>query len=333
MNPEPQAGTKDTLILKSKKKESSLSINIFAETVPPNDLLFFTRNKIDDVRLGESAKRDQEDYDNSNVVLLGIPQDEGVKRNKGRAGSKEAPDLIRTHFYKLVLTEKIEKNKFFDLGNLIVDGTLEEMHDRQEKVVTKILQDNKKVIVLGGGNDISYPDCKSIYNVERDMLAFNIDSHFDVRPDKPRNSGTPYYNLLEEGKINFSDFYEIGIKTFAASPNHTKYLKEKGGNIFDITETKEKGIDNLLAEILAKKNNKALFWGFDMDVVRASDAPGVSASYPTGLTAEDAILIAEIAGRENRTKIFEISEVNPLHDIDGRTCKLAAIMIWSFLNV
>jgi arginase family enzyme len=33
------------------------------------------------------------------------------------------------------------------------------------------------------------------------VLALNVDAHFDVRADSPRNSGTPYRQLLEEGKL------------------------------------------------------------------------------------------------------------------------------------
>ena len=75
----------------------------------------------------------------------------------------------------------------------------------------------------------------------------------------------------------------------------------------------------LLKNILSKNKSDVIFWGFDMDSVRESDAPGVSSPCPVGFTAEDALSIAGAAGKESRTKIFEISEVNPAHDINGRT--------------
>jgi arginase family enzyme len=33
---------------------------------------------------------------------------------------------------------------------------------------------------------------------KENWIAINIDAHFDVRADNPRNSGTPYRQLLEE---------------------------------------------------------------------------------------------------------------------------------------
>ena len=74
-----------------------------------------------------------------------------------------------------------------------------------------------------------------------------------------------------------------------------------------------------------------VFWGFDTDSVRSSDAPGVSASNPTGLTAEEFIKLSTIAGNFNQSKVIEFTEFNPNFDIDNRTAKLIAIAIHKFL--
>ena len=307
-------------------------MNIFDFTSRPGENLFFKRNDPEDIRLGEKVGNDISEYYDSDIIILGSPQDEGVIRNKGRGGAKDAPDKIREAFYKLTLNEKINSFKIFDIGNIKTENNLEEIHKKQEHVVYQLLKENKKIIILGGGNDISYPDCKALSLYNNNLLAFNIDSHFDVRSGSPRNSGTPYRMLLEENLIKSKNFYEIGIKEFASSSSHKDFLKAKGCNIFYLDEVKKRGLKRLIKEILAKKKNKVLFWGFDMDVVNASDAPGVSAPNPLGLTADDAVLLAEIAAKDKRTKIFEISEVNPLYDIDNRTSKLAALMIWNFIN-
>jgi formiminoglutamase len=75
----------------------------------------------------------------------------------------------------------------------------------------------------------------------------------------------------------------------------------------------------------------SVFWGLDMDVVRAADAPGVSAPNPLGMSGEELCLLAELAGAEPRSRLLEISELNPAYDIDGRTARLAAAAIWHFL--
>ena len=307
-------------------------MNIFNLTTRPNEDLLYKRNDPADIRLGEKVYSKTEDYSKADVVILGSPQDEGVIRNKGREGAKLAPDKIRESFYKLTLSEKIKSIKIFDLGNIKIEDSLEDIHKRQEEVVFQLLSDNKKVIILGGGNDISYPDCKALSKYNNNPLVFNIDSHFDVRPDKTRNSGTSYRMLLDENLVNPKNFYEIGIKQHSSAIAHKNYLKKKGSHIYYYDKISGRKIKKILMEILLKKKNKVLFWGFDIDSIKESDAPGVSAPNPVGFSSEEALLIAETAGREKRTKIFEISEVNPKFDFDNKTSRLAALIIWRFLN-
>ncbi len=307
-------------------------MNLFDLTTRPNELLFYQKNDKNDVRLGEVIKRDEPDYEGSEIVILGIPDDEGVQRNKGRKGAKDAPDNIRAQFYKLVAIDNISSKKIFDLGNLNIKKTLEETHDSLEEVVFQLLYENKKVLILGGGNDISYPNCKALSKTNKNILALNIDSDFDVRQDEPRNSGTSYRMLLDEAIIFGENFYEVGIKKYYSSPKHEEFLIRNNANIISFEEAQGFGISSLLKNILSNNKSDVIFWGFDMDSVRESDAPGVSSPCPVGFSAEDALSIATAAGKESRTKIFEISEVNPTHDIDGRTSRLAAIMMWKFLE-
>jgi formiminoglutamase len=307
-------------------------MQIFEMTTRPDSALLFKRNDPNDIRLGETVKTAPEDYASANYVLLGLPQDEGVRRNKGRVGAKNAPDAIRRCFYKLV---EIEGVTLFDLGNTIIQGTLEETHDYHREIVRQVLRDGKKLMVLGGGNDTSYPDCSALaMETEEDVLGFNVDAHFDVRADSPRNSGTPYRQLLEEGHLKGLNFYEMAYQPFANSPTYEKYLREKQAGLYTVDFVQNNnGIASWFDIILRRSIGKfqAIFWGIDMDVVKAGDAPGVSAPNAAGLTAAEFVGIAKFAGRQKESRIFEITEVNPSYDIDERTCRLAAAALWYFL--
>ena len=179
-------------------------MNIFELSTRPNPELFFKRNDINDVRLGEIVPNNK--YEDAEVIIIGCPQDEGVKRSKGRQGAALAPDAIRREFYKF--TPFGIKVKLFDLGNTNIQSTLEETHEAHKTIVKQILQDRKKIISLGGGNDISYPDGAAMSDVfgAGNWIATNIDAHFDVRADKPCNSGTPYRQLLDE-KLLRPDYF------------------------------------------------------------------------------------------------------------------------------
>ncbi|NIS37830.1 arginase [Candidatus Saccharibacteria bacterium] len=306
-------------------------MDIFAETVRPNDRLFFKSHDSNDQRLGDSVQRNPSEYEDSEVVVLGYPFDEGVKRNNGRVGARKAPTQIRQAFYKLTATAEFSALKIFDLGDTRICPTLEEMHDLHSQIVYQVLNDGKRLMVIGGGNDLSYPDCAGLSKAHKNLLAFNIDSHFDVREAELPNSGTPYRQLLEQEIIQADRFYEMANKPFCNSPVYERYLNETGVHIFRLEAMRERGINQLFKKILAEDNSEAIFWGLDIDSVRTADAPGVSATYPIGLTADEICRIARIAGADERSKILELSEVNPEYDRDGQTARLAAIIIFNFM--
>ncbi len=304
--------------------------DIFSGTTRPNLDLFFRKNDANDPRLGEVVSTQSADYEAANVVILGCPQDEGVRRNGGRTGAAHAPDAIRRQFYKLT-TFGISV-KVFDAGDTFIQNSLEETHDLHTEIVERILRDGKKIIVLGGGNDISYADGSAMAKVcgADNWHGINVDQHFDVRADEPRNSGTPYRQLLDGKLITPTNFYEIAYQTQAASPVYFDFLKNSAINLISLEEFCDSSLQTDFRRRIAEISD-AIFWGFDVDVVRASDAPGTSAPSPIGLSARKFCDLAQFAGSLPATKIIEFTEMNPKFDIDQRTAKLVAIAIHRFL--
>jgi formiminoglutamase len=309
--------------------ERVLVKTLFSGTTPPDPSVFFHRDEPGDVRLGETVLRSPEEFSLADVVLLGCPQDEGVRRNNGRPGAAKAPDAIRHCLYRLISPPNV---RLFDLGNTVLQSSLEETHRIHQQTIREILAGGKQVISLGGGNDISYPDCAALAETHPECLAFNIDAHLDVRENPVRNSGTPYRMLLEERLLNPGNFYELGYQPFSVAQTHLDYLASKGAHAMSLPELRRHGIHSAIGKQLQASDAEAIFWGIDMDSVCAADAPGVSAPNPTGLTFQELCAIAELAGSDPRSRIFEITEVNPDFDIDNRTARLAAVAIFHFLG-
>lgn len=302
--------------------------DLFALMARPDPALRFRRDETGDPRLGETVLTDPDDYAKAAVVLLGCPQDEGVRRNGGRPGAAAAPDAVRRCLYRLVAREGVV---LFDLGNTLVDGSLEAAHSRQGRIVRRALEDGKVVISLGGGNDLAYPDCAALAAVVPDPLAINIDAHLDVRESAQAHSGTPYRQLLTGGHLQPRSFHETAYQSFAVAESHLRWLASIGVRSHSLNSVQIEGVELFYRALIYRADAKAIFWGIDMDAVQASDAPGVSAPNITGLRGEDLLTIARVAGSDARTRVFEITEINPAFDIDQRTCRLAAAAIWTFL--
>ena len=311
--------------------------DIFKKLNKTDDILFFTKNDRNDPRLGEIVPGVK--YEAANIVIIGCPQDEGVRRNNGRIGAALAPDLIREQFYKLT-TFGISV-KICDLGNIKLQNSLEETHAVLTETLKKILEDGKKAIVLGGGNDISYADGRAMSEVfgAGNWLGVNVDAHFDVRLAETRNSGTPYRQILDEKLIRPDYFYEIAYQTHFASPVYYRYLQNLNVNLISLEQIRSRETADLeLRELMRQKfinhsQSLSTFFGFDLDAVRSSDAPGTSAPSPLGLRAGEFITLVKFAASLSNTKVIEFTEVNPNFDIDNRTTKLTAIAMHRFCSL
>lgn len=290
---------------------------------------------------------EEKDYFNATHVLIGCPQHEGVQRNNGRIGAEKAPNKIREQLYKLQV-QKDQPVKLFDAGNVITDyfdfteGTdlsvtekehdaLDHIHNALTKAVSKFLRDGKKVIVLGGGNDISYADIRALSETEKDISAINIDAHLDMRFADEMTSGTPYRKAIEDQHLMPSHFYEFGIRPESNGADYLENARELRVNIHYLADLIQRGVVSSFKNILDDIGQRALFLGLDMDSIQAADAPGVSASSPIGLSGREVMECIHHAKHKENLRVFEITEVNPKYDVDDRTVKLAAQLIYSFL--
>lgn len=269
-------------------------------------------------------------YASSSVVLLGCPQDEGVRRNGGRPGAARGPDEVRRTLYRLSVND-LSDIRLFDVGDTRVDGSLEEIHERQRAIVTRLLRDGKRVISLGGGNDLSFADCAALASLGP-VTALNIDAHFDVRADQPRNSGTPYRMLIERGHVRPAALHEIGWQPQANSAIYAAWLRDIGSNLYALAQVRRIGAAQLARRVLDEAPAQhAVFAGIDLDVVRGSDAPGVSAPSPLGLTGDELCDMVDVLAADRRARLIELTELNPAFDVDGRTARLAALVVWRAL--
>src|SRR5436305_13960291 len=105
----------------------------------PRDFL----RRPDDPRLGEVIEFWQGDpaaLRRGRAVLIGFPQDEGVRRNHGRPGAAEAPDRIRHWLFRLTPTDAsrgtdLRANPPLDAGNVRTAGGLDESQESLGTVV------------------------------------------------------------------------------------------------------------------------------------------------------------------------------------------------------
>ena len=121
---------------------------------------------------------------NSNLVLLGIPFDGTVSF---RSGARMAPSVLRNESsgletYSPYQDLDLEDFNIYDAGDLDLPfgNTIKTMLVI-EQAVTKLCQNNKKIISIGGEHLITYPIAKALLNKYPELCFIHFDAHADLR--------------------------------------------------------------------------------------------------------------------------------------------------------
>src|SRR4051794_20203299 len=155
------------------------------EPGPPSEDVF---RRPDDPRLGEVIvpwRGDAADLTPGRAVLVGFPQDEGVRRNHGRPGAAEAPHEIRRHLARLGPGDAAEdvdlaRRPPLDAGNVRVAGGLEAAQGALAEVIGGILSTGAVPVVLGGGHETALGHYLGYVAAGKAVGIVNVDAHLDV---------------------------------------------------------------------------------------------------------------------------------------------------------
>jgi formiminoglutamase len=298
----------------------------------------------DDPRLGEVVEFWQGDVDAlkpGRAVLLGFPQDEGVRRNGGRAGAAETPREIRRFLYRLtpwdgVSDVDLTRRPPLDLGDVWLDGPLERTQEVLGKIIGAILEKGAVPVVLGGGHETAYGHYLGYVNARQRVGIINIDAHLDVRPCLAGlgHSGSPFRQALEHPTqpLPGSNYVCLGAQPQSVSWQHWVYVHRRGGLVFwapKLWNSLTKRFRQQLKRL--HESDCHIYVTLDADAVRAVEVPGVSAPNPSGLVGDDVLACARLAGKCPGVSSFDLVEINPRFDRDGQSARWAALAVWHFL--
>ncbi len=285
-------------------------------------------------RVQESSNYDL--ISTNDFVLHGFAVDEGVRRNKGRAGAKNAPDVIRKNMANFPVI--FPDFSLLDFGNVTCnDQDLENAQNELAEKVSQVFAKGGKSLVLGGGHEVTYAHYSGIRNAfpDKKIGIINIDAHFDNR--KPEDgigasSGTGFWQIVQD-ENNYT--LHIGIQ------RNSNTLK-----LFDTAH--HMGMKYILADELFFENLPSvyeritelvesvdvLYLTICMDVFNASIAPGVSAAAYNGIFADAAFMhFYKHILKSDKLVALDVAEVNPEFDCQDRTARLAASLVNEWLMI
>ena len=148
-------------------------------------------------------------------VLLGIPEDIGVRANLGIGGAHTAWKSVLISFLNIQQNPFLKGEDIILLGEFKIDEPAEqtisalrnktlEIDALVYPIIQQIVQAGKIPIVIGGGHNNALPIITGTYlALNKPLNVINIDAHADMRSTmEGRHSGNGFSFALQHGYLN-----------------------------------------------------------------------------------------------------------------------------------
>lgn len=330
-----------------------------------------TRKRDGETKVGNKVQCMPEDADvekflaesKAKFVLLGIPEDIGVRANYGRTGAQTAwmpalENILNLQHNSFFKTEDLMVLGEVDMDDLMEqskglgksDRDIEKLRKLVEFIDARVIENVEMIsacgkipIVIGGGHNNSYPIIKAVNEALRKsgkikrkgINVVNCDAHADFRPFEGRHSGNGFTYAFEEGILNKYAVFalhesfnvESVLAKFKANPEFLFY------NTYEDIFVREK---ETFARALGKCIDfcKETYCGVELDMDAIENVPS-SARTSSGLSVLQARQFVYRCAKETNAAYLHIAEGAPVLShikMDYKTGKLIAYLVSDFMK-
>lgn len=260
-----------------------------------------------------------EDYESSNIIMLGMPFDGTVSY---RSGSRFAPEMIRLaswglETYSPYFNKDLEETNFHDVGDLEFPlGNTYESLELIKENVKQIYKDGKKVFGIGGEHLVTLPIIQALSETYKELHLVHFDAHTDLRKEylgEEMSHSAVMYHIGEI--IGFNNLKQIGIRSG---------MKEE----FDLMDKYHTRLD--FPKQLSQLVNKNVFVSVDLDVLDPSIMSGTGTPEAGGLTFNELIdWFKEL--KDLNIVGADVVELAPHYDTSGVSTAVATKVIRELL--
>lgn len=269
-------------------------------------------------------------------VLLGIPEDIGVRANYGRKGTVEAwKNCVNvlcniqannyTHTNNIVLLGEIECTQ--ENGDAIaletddpffptkIGSLVKQIDDKVTAAIHQIVAFDKVPIIVGGGHNNSYGNLKgSSQALNKPINCVNLDAHTDFRTLEHRHSGNGFSYAHEEGYLD--KYFILGLHrnyNSAAVLEKIESIKNQVQyTLYDDTLATSNAFSKSLPE--AYKHIQKSVFGVELDL-DAIAGMGSSAQSPSGISVAQAREYVQYFSKKKNVIYFHFCEGAPKYEL------------------
>ncbi|RXJ74832.1 agmatinase [Veronia nyctiphanis] len=280
-----------------------------------------------------------EDAKGLDACFVGVPLDIGTSN---RSGARFAPRSIRAEScllrpYNMATgAAPFDSLQVADIGDVAINTfDLKKSIDIIESAYNDILSHGCIPLTLGGDHTVTYPILKAIKAKYGPVALVHIDAHADINDDmfgERIAHGTPFRRAHEEGLLDSSAVFQIGLRGTGYSPDDFNWSRSQGWTIVQAEECWGQSLKPLMREIRKQIGNRPIYLSFDIDGLDPAFAPGTGTPEIGGLTIWQGLEI--IRGCSGLNLVGgDVVEVSPPYDSSGNTSLVAANLLYEMLCV
>lgn len=293
----------------------------------PVDTAILIPEELNALQLGSMFTIYKEDSDfpeleNVDIAIIGVAESRNSVNNEG---CMYASNAVRKYLYRLFSGEF--NAKVVDLGDIKAGHSSDDTYYAVRTTVDALVRRNIIPMIIGGSQDLSYPQFLGYKDLEQTINIVSIDSMFDIgNPDEEINSNSYLGKIILHQPNYLFNFSNIGYQTYLVDPHSLKMMERLFFDVYRLGQVRDK-IEE--AEPIIRQADMITF---DITAIKNSDAPAHPNASPNGFYSEEACQMMRYAGMSDKLSSIGFYELNPEYDINGKTAHLLAQMIWCFLD-
>ena len=235
------------------------------------------------------------------------------------------PQVIREELYRL---KRISSGlRIADLGNLRTGKNISETLFALQEACALLFHQKINVIIIGGSQMLTTGNFRALKEFENNINLVSVDAKIDLASSTESVKECHYLNtIIENEAAHVFNVACVGYQSYFVDPKHIKFLDENYFEHYRLGKVRDSfaNIEPVFRE--------AHLVSFDISSVRMSEAPAQSDGSPNGFYADEACRLARYAGISNRVQSFGIYEIDAQLDRNRQTTKLAAQIIWYYIE-
>jgi arginase family enzyme len=262
------------------------------------------------------------DLSECNIAIFGVHEDRNAVNNEGCA---MGADVVRKHLYKLFAGNT--KINISDLGNIMQGHTVDDTYFAVTNVVAELVTHGIIPVIIGGGQDLSYPVYRAYEFLGQIINIVAVDSMFDLGHDSKHIDSQSYLSKVILHQPNYLfNYTNIGYQTYFVDKEAVGLMNKLYFDIYRLGNVRDNMID---VEPIVRNADMI---SIDISAVKSADAPGNANAVPNGFNGEDLCRISRYAGLSDKLSSIGFYEYNPSYDRQEQTAMLIAQSIWYFLE-